>query len=158
MDPNNFNDAAVDAVFNSLISLALQSAYFDNVNQHEPKSAPGYGITCSVWIQTITPIRGSGQAATSGLLLMNMRLYTSMTQQPFDMIDPNITKAVTWMMGAISGKFQLGLPDTRNVDLLGINGYLLSAQAGYVEIDRKMMRVMTMTVPIVINDMWAQSA
>lgn len=153
----NFSDADVDALFESVTDLALRSAYFDSVNQHEPKSAPGNGLSMSVWIQTIKPFRLSGLASTTGVIVFNGRIYTSMLSQPFDAIDPNVTKAANWMLGAISGEFQLKLADTRNVDLLGTSGYALSAAAGYVEIDRKMFRVMTLQIPIIINDMWTQA-
>lgn len=154
-----FNEQAINQIFDSIVSMALQSGYFDSVNQHEPKSAPGQpGTTCSVWMQTLRPISSSGLASTSGLMILNIRLYTSMTQQPFDMIDPNVTAATSYLMGQLSAGFQLGgQAGVRAIDLLGAFGVPLAAQAGYVEIDRRMFRVMTLTVPVEVNDMWDQS-
>lgn len=156
----NFNDAAINGVFNSIVSYCMATGRFDQVNQHEPKSAPGTGIFCSIWINQIRPIEASGLAATSGVVELQARIYTSFAQQPFDMIDPNVTSATLDIMGALSGDFNFqGTNDVRNVDLLGayIAGGLRS-QAGYVEIDRQIYRVMTIFIPIVINDMFIQVA
>jgi hypothetical protein len=155
----SFDDAAVNTVFDKVVSYALATGRFDAVNQHEPKSAPGTGLSCSVWMQNISPVRTSGLAATSGVVVLQARIYTSFMKQPFDMIDPEVMAAVADLMGALSGDFDFGGDvDVRNVDLLGSTGTPLSAQAGYVEIDRRMFRVMTITVPIIINDMFVQEA
>ena len=153
----NFNDAAINVIFDKIVGHALQTNRFEAVNQHEPKNAPGNGLTCAVWIQTIKPYKGSGLSMTSGVVIMMARIYTNFIAQPYDMIDPNVTAATTDFMGALSGDFDLGGDvDVRAVDLLGMSGTTLSAQAGYVEIDRRMFRVMTVTIPIIINDMFSQ--
>lgn len=154
----NFNDAAVFSVFDKLTSYALATGRFDQVNQHEPKNAPGHGITCSIWMQSIRPWH-SGQATTTGNVIFNARLYTNFRGQPFDYIDPNLTAATCDYMGALAGDFALGGDNSvYAIDLLGMTGTSLSMQAGYVEIDRQMMRVMTVTIPIIINDMFVQAA
>jgi hypothetical protein len=35
-------------------------------------------------------------------------------------------------------------------------GHTLDAQSGYINIDNVVMRVMTITVPVIVNDAWAQ--
>lgn len=155
----NFGDKAIGEVFDRLVSYALQGNRFQSVNQHEPKNAPGNGISCSIWIQDMTPARLGGQAATSWLVVFNARIYMSFTSQPYDMIDPRVTAAALQMIAALSGDFNFGsIPDAdiRHVDLLGANGVKLGARAGYMEIDRHMYRVMTVTIPIVVNDAFTQ--
>lgn len=153
-----FNDAAISAVFNKIVSYALASGRFDSVNQHEPKSAPGSGLSCSIWVQNIRPITSSGLAMTSGVVEINARIYTSFISEPFDAIDPSVMAATSDIMGALSGDFSFGgSANVRCVDLLGMEGTALSSQAGYVELDRKMYRVMTILIPVIINDMWLQS-
>ena len=154
----NFNDAAVMTVFDKVVSYALASDRFDSVNQHEPKNAPGNNISCSVWINAILPYRaGSAINATSGTVQLNARLYTNFRSQPYDMIDPNITMATCDLMGALTADFDFGGDaGVRNIDLLGMTPVPLSAQAGYVEIDRQMYRVMTLTIPVIVNDMFIQ--
>lgn len=157
---SNFNDEAVMTVFDKVVSYALISGRFDAVNQHEPKNAPGSGLSCSVWINSIVPYRqGSGLNSTTGAVTLNARIYTNFRSQPYDMIDPNVTSATSDLIGALSGDFNFGGDaGVRNVDLLGMAGIPLSAQSGYVEIDRQMFRVMTLTIPIIINDMFLQEA
>jgi hypothetical protein len=155
----NFNDQAIAQILDKLVSYGLASGRFDAVNQHEPKNAPGSEITLAIWVQNINPVRSSGLAATSGVLIMNARIYQNFRSQPFDAIDPKVMGATTDLMGSLSGDFLLGgVASVRNVDLLGSSGKTLSAQAGYVEIDREVFRVMTITVPIIINDMFTQEA
>lgn len=153
----SFNDAAITEIFDAIVSYAITTGRFDHVNQHEVKSAPGSAMSCSVWVQSVRPVRSSGLAATSGVVLINARIYRNMRRMPYDMIDPDVTAAVADLMGTLSGDFNFGgIADIRNLDLLGSTGAGLSAQAGYIEIDRQMFRSMTLAIPIIINDMFVQ--
>lgn len=154
-----FNEAAVDDLFNAVVSGAEALGVFERVNTHEPKNTPGAGLTCSIWVDTIKPVRTSGLNSTSGLVSFFVRVYNSMLAEPQDDIDPDIVKAVTTLMGAYTGDFDFGrVADVRNIDLLGTYSGGLSAQAGYMEISGKMFRVMVINLPIVVNDMWTQAA
>lgn len=158
MVANNFGDAEVRDVFDRLVSFALESGRFDTVNTYEPKSQPGNGVSMSLWAQDIRPVRASGLNSTSALIIFSGRIYTSMTQQPYDLIDVNVLSAAVYLIGALSMDFELGgADDVRMIDLLGAQGTDLNGKAGYVEIDRHMYRVMTVTIPIIINDMWSQT-
>ena len=143
-------------IVNAAASHAMSLGVFERVNQHEPKSAPGTGLTCAIWVDAIGPYAAqSGLASTSALLVLNVRGYVSMTQQPYDAIDPNLTTAVALLMGEYQGDFDLG-GLVESVDLLGRSGRRLEARAGYLSIDGKMMRVMTITLPVIVNDVWTQ--
>jgi hypothetical protein len=146
-------NAIIDAISSSASALGL----FERVNEHEPKNAPGNGLTCAIWAESLRPYAsGSGLNSTTGLLTMNVRLYTSMTAEPYDLIDPNLLNATSSLINVYSGDFELG-GQVKNVDLLGATGTPLSARAGYLEIDKKILRVMTITLPLVINDVWDQA-
>lgn len=148
----------VKLIVEAVVSHAATSGWFERVNGHEPKNAPGHGLTAAVWMQRITPVAAqSGLAATSALLLLNVRVYASMLTEPQDAIDPNLTAATAALMGAYTGDFTLG-GLVADVDLLGRHGTALAAEAGYLEQDRKMFRVYTVTVPLVVNDIWEQAA
>lgn len=144
------------AVLEALESHAAAAGHFERVNRHEPKNAPGRGLTAAIWVQQIQPAaRASGLAATAAVVVVNLRIYSNMLQEPQDAIDPNMVAAVDALMNAYNGDFTLdGL--IRNVDILGEFGEGLSAQAGYLEQDRKMFRVMTLNLPLIINDVWSQ--
>lgn len=147
----------ITGILNAVVSHAAASGYLERVNAHEPKSAPGNGLSAAVWIDRIAPLpAASGLAQTSALLTVNVRIYSNMLAEPQDGIDVNVVAAVDALMTAYSGDFDLG-GTVRNVDLLGQFGEGLTAQAGYLNQDNKLFRVMTINLPLVISDAWTQS-
>jgi hypothetical protein len=152
----SFDQAAVKSLVSYLESKALALGVFRSVNFHEPKSAPGTGLRLALWVQSIEPIAmASGLSSSSGYVVVNARAYGNMLQKPEDDVDPRLMTAMTTLIGAYSGDFNLG-GTVRNIDLLGEYGEKLSAQAGYVTIDSHLYRIMTLTIPVIVNDMWTQ--
>lgn len=148
----------VTSILNAIVSHAMASGYFERVNQHEPKNAPGHGLTAAIWVDTISSVGTvSGLSNSSGRLVFHVRIYSNMLQEPQDSIDPNLIEAVDALMTAYSGDFQLG-GNVRNVDLLGQTGTGLSAQAGYINHSGTIYRVVTITLPVICNDIWEQVA
>jgi hypothetical protein len=148
----------IRTILDAVETHALASGFFQAVNGHEPKSAPQTGITAAVWVEQISPARGgSGLASTSTRLALFVRLYTPMTQQPEDGIDPDLMTALDALMAAYSGDFTLD-DLVREVDLLGNFGDPLSARAGYLTTSGAEYRVFTITLPLIVNDLWEQVA
>lgn len=146
------------AIMNAVTSHAAASGFFDRVGGHEPKNAPGRGLSAAVWVDRIEPIaRVSGLASSGALVVLNVRVYTNMLQDPPDLIDPSLVAAVDALITAYSGDFELG-GNVRSVDLLGAHSAGLGASAGYLEQDGKLFRVMTISLPLVITDAWNQVA
>ena len=146
------------AIMQAAESHAAKSGHFERINGHEPKNAPGKGLSAAVWVQRLAPVAlQSGLAATSALLLLNVRVYSSMLSDPQDAIDPRVVAAVDELMNAYSGHFTLG-GLVADVDLLGRHGTSLTAEAGYLTQDNKVYRVMTITVPLILNNVWEQVA
>jgi hypothetical protein len=146
------------AILAAVRSHAQSLGLFEQVLGHEPKSAPaGGGLVAAIWVQDLRPIAaGSGLASTSARLEVSVRVYANLLQEPLDALDANILAAVDALMAAYSGDFELG-GLVRNVDLLGAHGDPLSAAAGYLPQDSKWYRVMVITLPLLINDLWSQS-
>ena len=146
-------------LFDAIESHALASGLFDDVNTHEPKSAPGTGITCAIWIQNIGPaVAASGLAATSARIEFSVRLYTSFLAEPVDLIDKNLLDASIALMEDYSGDFGLSIvTGVSHIDLLGAYGTPLQADAGYLNQDGKIYRVVTINLPIIYNDLWTQT-
>jgi hypothetical protein len=146
-----------DALIDAVVSHALASGNFENVNQHEPKSSPGHGITAAVWVQHIVPLpQQSGLNATAGRILFQVRLYSNMLAKEEDQIDPNLIKACDDLMEAYSGDFTLdGL--VNSIDLLGRHGVPLSAQSGYMQVERGWYRILDIDVPLILDDIWSQN-
>lgn len=140
-----------------------QLGVFDQINKHEPKSAPGHGVSISFWVNEFGPCPGgSGLAATSMRLAYDQRIYLPMLTEPEDSIDDTILDATIAVMAAYSDQFTLrdptGLQLIRQVDLLGAYGAPLSAKAGYINQDGRIYRAMVLTVPLIINDVFTQGA
>ena len=145
------------AILQAVESHASATGSFERVNRHEPKNAPGNGLSAAIWVQDLRPAAlASGLAVTAAVLTLGVRLYTNMLADPQDLIDPSMVAATDALMTAYAGDFTLG-DRVRNVDLLGQFGEGLAARAGYLEQDRKMFRVMTINLPLVVNDVWTQS-
>ncbi len=142
-----------------LISHAASLGYFDRVNTHEPKNGPGRGMTAAMWVDRMGPAIGfgSGLNSTSVRVVFNVRLYSSMLQEPQDMVDPNLMEACDALMAAYTGDFTLG-GTIRMVDIMGSSsGHTLEMQSGYINIDNRVFRVLTISVPCIVNDAWEQS-
>lgn len=143
-------------IFSAVTSHAAGLGKFDRVNRHEPKSAPGSGVSAHIIVNRLDPAqRRSGLSSTTVRLELLVVIYQNMLKEPQDSIDPSVLSAVDALMAAYSGDFALG-GKAANVDLLGAHGAPLSAQAGYVDIDKFKYRAMTVTLPLIINDLWEQ--
>jgi hypothetical protein len=150
------NEAWIDDIFDAVVSDVQRSGYFDKVNTHEPKRGPRTGLTAAIWLQALDPLAlNSGLASTSARVVFTLRMYQSMLKEPQDMIDPMMTKAASNLMRRYHDDFDFE-GAIRNIDLLGAFGIPLSAVAGYLEVDGKMYRIIDMTIPCLVNDVWPQ--
>jgi hypothetical protein len=145
------------AVQDIIVSHAKKLGVFDRVNAHEPKSAPGKGLSCAIWAGPIDPIRASGLDSTSIRVIYEIRVYLNMLRDPQDAIDRDVLAAVAKLMAAYSADFTFG-GEARHVDLLGAYGPALSAQPGYLNQDNRLYRVMTINLPIIFDDVFEQEA
>lgn len=145
------------SVIDAVTSHASASGYFDAVQNHEPKSAPGTGLTYAVFVSALASIRSSGLDATSARLELTGRIYKPFLSEPEDLIDPTLVEATDALMTAYSGDFELG-GLARHIDLLGQHGEGLGGRAGYQKIDSAMFRVFDIVIPVIVNDVWSQSA
>lgn len=145
-------------LFDNLISHAQRTGLFESVNGHEPKSAPGTGITASFWASTVTPVaQASGLAVTSLRIEISLRLQTNMMQQPADRIDPNLIDATNAMLSEYSTDFQLD-STVMEIDLLGAYGTALGARFGYLNLDSTLYRAVVITIPVILDDNLKQGA
>jgi hypothetical protein len=148
---------AVLSILDGVVSHAMALGRFERVNAHEPKNAPGHGLTAAVWLQSLDPLgAASGLAVTSGRLEFTGRIYQNMLMEPADMIDPLMMEAADAWLGALSGDFELG-GNVRNIDLLGAHGTPLSGRAAYINVSGVMFRIFDLTIPLIVNDVWSQS-
>lgn len=148
----------VSEIYAQVVSHAKRLGIFNQVLTHEPKSAPGSGLTCSIWLNSLEPIAEvSGLAVTSLRLELSVRIYENFKSQPEDEIDKRLLDAVSKLMEAYTGDFQLG-GTVMDVDLLGAYGTALRAEGAYLGQDGALYRVVVMTLPIIVSDVYTQTA
>lgn len=151
------------ALNDALVSHAQRLGIFDSVNGHEPRRAPGTGLTYSLWIQTVRPFAPqSGLAASSAALIYNARIQLPIPADTssLDAMDPRLSDAACALIGAMTADFTLDGLALPGIDLLGRTGaqFGLGGEAGYLDQDSTIFRVMVLTIPIVINDVFPQEA
>lgn len=148
-----------NAILDAMESHALRRGWFDHVNMAEPDSPPGYDMTYSIWVQSVTAVaEASALNTTTARLVLGSRIYKRLDAGQKDQTDGQLLAAVDDLMGAYSGDFTLG-GLIRNVDLLGAHGEPLGGEAGYVTMDDEQeFRVFTLAIPLIINDAWTQGA
>lgn len=151
----------LEEILNTLISFTMRLGLFDQVMGHEPKSPPRNGLTAALWLQTMAPAVGQSSISSTSLrVAWYLRIYQNFLSQPEDAIDPIVMRAMAAIMEALSADFDLDLDGVRAIDLLGITGPPMGAEAGYVPMGQppKIYRCMTLTIPIIVDDVFAQSA
>ena len=149
----NFNEAAIIALRDKVVSLPMTLGIFAQVNQHEPKSAPRNAPFLAIYVESMAALpQASGLNSVSGVITFTLRPYLNMLQEPQDDIDRQLLVATCALWGAYAGAFTLG-GTARNVDL-----FRMSARAGYIDQDTKKYRVMETSLPVVISDMFTEVA
>lgn len=144
-------------VLNAVANKSARLGVFEKINKHEPKNAPGSKLTAAIWVQSVGPA-DAGLAVTNVKLVLTQRIYTSMISEPQDAIDPEVIRATDLVMASLTADHRLG-GLVRCIDLLsleGRGGKPLEADAGYLQIDNKLYRVMDINIPIILNDVWEQ--
>mgnify|MGYP001565594648 CR=1 FL=1 len=147
---------AITSIMSLVISHADSTGHFAVVNGYESKQSPGLGLSAAVWVERITPIKSSGLANTSIRLELTVRLYSSTVSQPYADIDPNLVTATDDLVTAYIGDFELG-GEARHIDIFGAHGAGLVARSGYVNQDGAEYRCFNITLPIIVDDVFAQS-
>lgn len=143
--------------FDKVKSIAAASGSLDSVIGHEPVHPFGNGVHGALWFRTLGPVpKDSGLKLTSGRLALTLRIYTQADVEP-DTIEGRLLAATDELLYLYSGDYSLG--DTvRNIDLLGSAGAPLGAEAGWDAIGTVLFRTVTITIPIILNDVWEQTS
>ncbi|MEA5366101.1 hypothetical protein VA596_41695 [Amycolatopsis sp., V23-08] len=151
-------DQLITDVFSRVTSHANGLGVFERVTGHEPKNAPGSGLSASFWLKSFRPHpKASGLNVTAAVLTLNVRIGQNMLKEPQDDVEIEILTSSLKLMAAYSGDFDLG-GAIRNVDLLGETGAPLALDGGYINADGVLLRVGIITLPLIINDVFPQEA
>lgn len=147
-----------------LADHALALGLFSQVLGYEPKGnvqgVQGMPLA-AVWVQSVGPVpMNSGLATTSVRVEFTFRIYSqlglSMSGPGDEKVDPSLSDAAAAFMFNLSGDFDLD-GTVYAIDLLGMAGPALSAKAGYLNLSGTHYRIMDITVPVIISDVWPQA-
>lgn len=147
----------IDDILNVIVTHAQNSGWFAYVNTHESKQSGTNGLTAGVWVERIDPIKSSGLNSASVRLELEMRIYNSTMAEPYDNIDSNLTKAVDALFTAYIGDFEVG-GEARHIDIFGAYGQGLGVRVGFMNMDGREFRVFQIRIPVILNDIWSESA
>lgn len=147
-------------IMSTIANHHLKLGLFGAVQKRQAMNAPGSKLVAELWPQWIGPA-DSGLASTSVGMLVMSRIRTNADAMPTDAVDPEIVRAVDRVLNALTGDITLG-GLVRCIDLLGLEGSAvpggnLHAEAGYLEQDGKIHRVMDIFIPVILNDVWEQA-
>lgn len=152
-------DAAVaaEAAFVAITDACMVGGRFASVNRHEVKNAPLTRLTAEIWADRIEPnALRSGLAVTSVLITFKVRVGMGMLTQPEDAIDPQVLGAVIDLMTRLHGDFDLGTTGAELAPLIPEGGGMFG-QAGYLNRDGKMFRVVDVNIPVIVFDAFPQA-
>jgi hypothetical protein len=103
----------------------------------------------------------SSLSSTSLRVAWFLRIYQNFLSEPQDAIDPSVMRAMAAVMEALSTNFDLDVAQVRAIDLLGMTGPPMGAEAGYIPMGpptaQKLFRCMTLTIPIIVDDVFVQA-
>lgn len=156
MSALNALDARISVVLDALVSEAQLLGIFERVNTHESKNAPVGGLNLDIWLQRLSPCPPrSGLSVTSARVIFSARMMTNFISEPQDAIDPALLSALGKYVAALHTQLTLGDPGS-SVDVFGMAGVALDANAGYVPQDNVIFRAYLLTIPVLIDDVWDQ--
>lgn len=156
------NTLDAKAMQQALASHAAKLAQFDSqIGLHEPRVRPTSDLHAALWLNGITPIRASGLNTVSARVEWLFRMYTSGEQEPQDEIDAKVLTATDRFVSSLCGDFDLDdqLTDglVRMIDIFGGYGIGLNAAAGWARWSDGVSRVVTITIPVIVNDVWSEA-
>ena len=147
----------IQNILDNVATHIMATGYFDTVLGYESKQSPSTGLSAALYVEDIRPIRTSGLANTSIRMELELRLYSSTYQEPYEGIDTTLVRATDAVFTAVISDFDLG-SEARHVDIFGAYGQPVRVRSGYINLNGMEFRVFQITLPIVVDDVWPQAA
>lgn len=150
------------SLWDAVLDKARTCKLFQGVSGAESDNPPGKGLSLELIVGPLTPApRTSGLNSTSSRLEFTMRITMPRTAKTPEETDRALLYACCVLMAEFSGDFELtGVPDNlvRDVDLLGAHGPGMSMKPGWLPKGEVNYRMADITLPLILNDTFAQGA
>lgn len=152
--------AGLRGVLSTVVDKVSGTGKFETVFPYEPLSAPTETLSAAVFVSDpVTPIASTSglTGADARLVIMVRVLRRASMASPGEDVDLDALDAADAVMDALAGGYTLG-GTVRNVDVLGESGQGLTILPGYATIDKTIFRLMDITVPVEMNNVWGYGA
>lgn len=147
----------IQSILDNVASHAMSTGHLDAVLGYVSKQSPTNGITAAIYVERMLPLKTSGLANTTVRVDLEMQIYSSTYMEPYDGIDANLALATDAVFTNFIGDVELG-GEARHIDIFGAYGKALEVRSGYLNLDGKELRVFQITIPVIVDDVWPQSA
>lgn len=145
----------INTILDRVKSHAQALGVFGSVNTFEPTTPGGNDVDCSIWLDEIIPVTASGLSSTSVCVTFTVAIYANMLAEPYEETDGKLIRALDALMTAYNGDFTLD-GAIRDVDIFGRYTQGLRVTAEYFKPEGTLFRVLTITLPLIVNDVWEQ--
>lgn len=148
----------LEQLIDGVSSVILGTGVVDTVNAGDVMSLPGNGLHAAVYMGYFEAAgKESGLASVSLRVNLLVRIHGPVHAEPTDEIDPGLLRALAVIGKAYLAGFSLdGL--VRAIDVFGSNGQRMTGQFGYLDVQEGTRRVLTITLPVVVDKVWEQVA
>jgi hypothetical protein len=144
------------SIFAALVTHAQELGIFETVYQGEPKSAPTNGLTLALYVGGATDqgfslvSQRSGLATVSKRIVLTARIHFPMLHEPISDIETTVLSATEQYVDSLLSDFMLG-HTVDFLDMFGAYGTGVAGLPGYITIDSKLFRVMSITLPVILE-------
>lgn len=147
--------AGLRGVLATVLDKVASTGKFETVLGYEPLSAPTESLTAAVFVaDAFGPIpESSGLSSADARLVIMVRIMRKALTEPVSDVDLDAVDAADAVLDSLAGGYTLG-STARAVDLLGESGQGIEVNPGWATIDKTIFRLMDITVPVMINNVW----
>jgi hypothetical protein len=143
----------IGSTLNAVATYVQKSGLFHTVQIGEPKSPPGQGYHAAIFMRSaaINLVYAGGDTRENHTI--TLRIYRDMLAEQTDSqqnLENEMAVVVSKLMSDLCGDSDLE-STVMTIDIAGMDGSVLRAEYGYLDVGGTMYRMCDVTVPLVVN-------